>query len=91
MFDFQQIVSFHMQQMMTAIAIAELLLAIPLGFILKRVGFNPLWALLAFVPAVGVPALWLLAPLVLGFALAAWRVRLPARIPTPGELRPPVV
>ena len=37
------------------------------------------------------PALWLLAPLVLGFALAAWRVRLPARIPTPGELRPPVV
>jgi hypothetical protein len=38
-----------------------LLLAIPIGFILKRLGFNPLWALLAFVPAVGVPALWLLA------------------------------
>jgi hypothetical protein len=61
MFDLQQVVSFHMQQLMTAIAIAEFLLAIPIGFILKRLGFNPLWALLAFVPAVGVPALWLLA------------------------------
>jgi len=61
MFDLQQVVSFHMQQLMTAIAIAELLLAIPIGFILKRLGFNPLWAVLTFVPAVGVPALWLLA------------------------------
>jgi hypothetical protein len=61
MFDLQQVVSFHMQQLMTTIAIAELLLAIPIGFILKRLGFNPLWAVLTFVPAVGVPALWLLA------------------------------
>lgn len=61
MFDLQQVVSFPMQQLMTAIAVAELLLAIPIGFILKRLGFNPLWALLTFVPAVGVPALWLLA------------------------------
>lgn len=61
MVDFQQVVSFHMQQLMTAIAIAEVLLAIPMGFILKRLGFNPLWAVLSFVPAIGVPALWLLA------------------------------
>ena len=61
MFDFQQIITFNMQQLMTFVAIAELVLAIPLGFILKRLGFNPLWALLSFVPAVGVPALWLLA------------------------------
>ena len=61
MFDFHQIVSFPMQQLMQAVAIAELLLAIPAGFILKRLGFSPLWAVLAFVPALGVPALWLLA------------------------------
>jgi hypothetical protein len=61
MFNFQQAVTFNMQQLMTFIAIAELLLAIPLGIFLKRIGFNPLWALLAFVPAIGVPALWLLA------------------------------
>lgn len=61
MFDFQQVVSFHMQQFMTAVAIAELLLAIPVGVILKRAGFSPLWAILAFVPALGIPALWLLA------------------------------
>jgi hypothetical protein len=61
MVDFQQVVSLHMQQLMTAIAIAEVLLAIPMGFILKRLGFNPLWAVLSFVPAIGVPALWLLA------------------------------
>jgi hypothetical protein len=61
MFDFHQIVSFPMQQLMTAVAIAELLLAIPAGFILKRLGFSPLWAVLAFVPALGVPALWVLA------------------------------
>jgi hypothetical protein len=61
MFDFQQIVSFPMQQLMTAVAIAELLLAIPFGIVLKRLGFNPLWAVLTFIPALGLPALWLFA------------------------------
>ena len=59
MFEMQQVVSFPLQQFMTAIAIAELLLAIPMGFILKRLGYTPLWALLSFIPALGVPALWL--------------------------------
>lgn len=60
MFDFQQIVTMTMQQLMTFTIIVELLLAVPLGFILKRLGFNPLWALLSFIPALGIPALWLL-------------------------------
>lgn len=61
MIDFQQTVTYTMQQVLTFTTIAELLLAIPLALIIKRAGFNPLWALLAFFPLVGMPALWLLA------------------------------
>jgi hypothetical protein len=61
MLDLQQTVTYSLQQVMTFTAIAELLLAIPLGFILKRAGYNPLWALLGFFPAVGLPGLWLFA------------------------------
>lgn len=61
MFDFQQTVTLTMQHLMTFVVVAELLLAIPLGLILRRLGFNPLWAFLCFIPALGVPALWLLA------------------------------
>jgi hypothetical protein len=59
--ELQQIVTVNMQQVLTLVIIAALLLAIPAGFILKRLGFSPLWALLAFIPALGIPALWLLA------------------------------
>ena len=61
MFDYQHVLTFTVQQLMTFVAVAELLLAIPLGLILKRLGYSPLWALLAFFPALGMPCLWLLA------------------------------
>jgi hypothetical protein len=61
MLNFQQTVTLTMQQVMTFVFVTELLLAIPLGLVLKRLGFNPLWALLSFFPALGIPALWLLA------------------------------
>jgi hypothetical protein len=35
--------------------------AYPAGRILSRMGFSPLWTILAFVPIVNVIALWLLA------------------------------
>lgn len=33
----------------------------PLGLILKRLGYSPLWSVLAFVPGVNLIALWVLA------------------------------
>jgi hypothetical protein len=33
----------------------------PLGRILNRIGFSPLWAILAFIPLVNLIALWALA------------------------------
>ena len=38
-----------------------MLVAIPAGVILKRIGFSVWWALLCFIPAVALPALWLVA------------------------------
>lgn len=35
--------------------------AYPAGRILRRIGFSPLWVILAFVPVVNLVALWLLA------------------------------
>jgi hypothetical protein len=59
--DLTQEFTMTMQQLTIYTLIAELLLAIPLGMILKRVGLSPFWTLLSFIPALGVPALWLLA------------------------------
>lgn len=33
----------------------------PLGLILKRLGYSPLWSVLAFVPVINLIALWLVA------------------------------
>lgn len=49
------------QQLILIFTIAELLVAIPMGQILKRIGLSSWWALLAFVPILGLPALWALA------------------------------
>jgi hypothetical protein len=35
--------------------------AYPLGLVLKRLGFSPLWAALAFVPIVNIVGLWVVA------------------------------
>ena len=51
----------NMQQLFMICVIAELLVAIPAGLILKRIGFSAWWALLCFVPIVALPALWLTA------------------------------
>lgn len=59
--DMQQVISVTMLQVTTFLGVAELLLVIPAGFILKRLGYSPLWALLGFIPLLGLPALWLLA------------------------------
>lgn len=37
------------------------LIAYPVGLILKRLGYSPLWAALTFVPFVNVIGLWLVA------------------------------
>lgn len=38
-----------------------LAVAYPIGRILKRLGFSPLWSLLAFIPLVNLLALWVVA------------------------------
>lgn len=38
-----------------------LLWVIPLGLIFKKAGFNPLWAILAFFPLMGIVMVWVLA------------------------------
>lgn len=42
-------------------AAAVALIAYPLGLILKRLGYSPLWAALAFIPLVNIVGLWLIA------------------------------
>jgi predicted ABC-type exoprotein transport system permease subunit len=37
------------------------LVAYPVGRILKRMGFSPLWAILAFLPLLNLLGLWILA------------------------------
>lgn len=37
------------------------LIAYPVGLILKRLGYSPLWAALTFVPVLNVVGLWLVA------------------------------
>jgi hypothetical protein len=49
------------QQLIITCSIIELLVAIPAGLVLKRIGFSSWWALLCFVPVVALPALWILA------------------------------
>jgi hypothetical protein len=51
----------NMQQLFLICVIAELLVAIPAGLILKRIGFSAWWALLCFVPIVALIGLWLMA------------------------------
>ena len=53
--------SASMQHLIVICTIIELLVAIPAGMILKRIGFSAWWALLCFVPAVTLFSLWLLA------------------------------
>ena len=57
----EQVISITIHQLAVYMSIAELILAVPIAFVLKRLGFSPLWALLAFFPALGVPALYVLA------------------------------
>ena len=33
----------------------------PIGTILRRIGFSPLWSILVFIPIVNVVAIWILA------------------------------
>jgi hypothetical protein len=42
-------------------AIIEMLVAIPGGVVLKRIGYSPWWALLCFIPILALLSLWLLA------------------------------
>jgi hypothetical protein len=37
------------------------LVAYPVGRILNRMGFSPLWSVLAFIPVINVAALWVVA------------------------------
>jgi len=39
----------------------ELLIAIPAGMSLKRIGYSPWWALLCFFPFLAIVGLWVLA------------------------------
>ena len=43
------------------IAILSTLIAIPVALLLKRSGRNPAWALLCYIPALGIIGLWVLA------------------------------
>ena len=51
----------NLQQLMVICLVAELLIAIPAGMVLKRIGFSMWWALLCFIPILGVIGLWLVA------------------------------
>ena len=51
----------QMQHLLIICLVVEVLIAIPAGMILKRMGFSSWWALLCFVPIVALFALWLLA------------------------------
>jgi hypothetical protein len=53
--------SSSMQHLIMICSIVELLLAIPAGVILKRIGFSAWWGLLCFVPILALFSLWLLA------------------------------
>ena len=45
--------------LMFALVIA--LIAYPLGLILRKLGFSPLWSIIAFVPLINIVALWVVA------------------------------
>jgi hypothetical protein len=45
---------------LTSIALVAVVLY-PLGRILSRIGYSPLWSVLAFVPLINLVALWVLA------------------------------
>ena len=49
------------RQLFITCSIIELLVAIPAGMTLKRMGFSAWWALLCFVPVAALFALWMLA------------------------------
>ncbi len=51
----------EIQHIFLIASIAELLVAIPAGIILKRLGYSMWWALLCFVPVPALIGLWLLA------------------------------
>ena len=51
----------QMQQLILICAVVEMLVAIPAGLVLKRIGYSSWWALLCFMPIVALAALWLLA------------------------------
>jgi type VI protein secretion system component VasK len=46
---------------LTLIVLMAIVLFWPFGRILQRLGFNPLWCLVMFIPLVGTIALWLFA------------------------------
>ena len=56
-----QVMTMTVQELTTYMMVIELLLAVPLGLILRRLGLSPFWTLLSFLPILGLPALWLLA------------------------------
>ncbi len=47
--------------LMIVSGLVEVLVAIPVGLILRRTGLSPWWALLCFVPVAALLGLWLLA------------------------------
>ena len=51
----------QMQHLLIICLVIEVLIAIPAGMVLKRMGFSSWWALTCFVPVVALFALWLLA------------------------------
>lgn len=42
-------------------AAVVLLVVYPVGLILKRLGYSPLWSVVVFVPVINIVALWLVA------------------------------
>ena len=47
-------------QLLLFVVIAAIFLY-PIGFILKKLGYSPFWAALAFVPALNLVGLWIVA------------------------------
>jgi uncharacterized membrane protein len=66
---FEHYIEFQMLRLMGSfffehvigMVILLLLLIVPIGMILKKLGYSPLWAALALIPIVNVIALWAVA------------------------------
>ena len=52
----QQIATVNLQSMILYMIVAEMLIAIPAGMVLKRIGFSAWWAILCFMPILALAA-----------------------------------